>query len=219
MKICVCGWYYYPGFYRCLEKVHDFYPVTVIAHRPNTVSHLPTVNRENIGLEWGAYNHYLMNVWNGDSVLFTHDDTIIDNISVFDKISKLGQDCTFIFRDKEEAESNIYVHGRAVFMSEKYLLFCKENGGFWYDKENHGENYREDGSHNEGSRKMHDFIYKYIDTFHLNFATYQDYFTGFRGNIGIDGLITESFNMGYSTLKRETQEWMKELKPLGYEGG
>lgn len=218
MKICVCGWYYYPEFYRCLEEVHHIYPVTVIAHRPNTISNLPTVERENAGLEWGAYNHYLMNVWNGDSVLFTHDDTIIIDTNVFDKISKLTLDCTFIFRDTQEAEANIYIHGRAVLMSERYLLFCKESGGFWYDKENHGENYREDGSHNEGSRKMHDFIYKHINIFDLNFATYQEYFTGYRGSIGIDGLMVESFNLGYSTTKRKTKEWIRKLEFSEYGG-
>ena len=214
MKICVVGWYYYPEFYRQLEQVHEKYPVTIIAHRKNEISDLPTIERENIGLEWGAYNYYLMNVWDGGDVLFTHDDTLVSNLKAFDKIAGIGEDIAFIHRYKEEAEANIVVHGRSFFTSDRFLSFCKSHGGFWYDQENLGENYRQDGSHNEGSRHMVEFLWHYKDEFSTMVATVFDYANGYRGEIGINGLMKESFNLGYSAKKRETKAWLSNFNPI-----
>jgi hypothetical protein len=214
MKICVVGWYYYEDFYRKLEQVHERYPVIIIAHRKNEISYLPTVERENIGLEWGAYNHYLMNVWDGGDVLFTHDDTFVSDMRAFDKIAKIGEDIAFIHKYKEEAEANMVVHGRSFLASEKFLSFCKEQGGFWYDKENRGENYREDQSHNEGSRHMISYLIKWQEKFSTMIATIPEYCNGFRGQVGIDGLIKESFHLGYSKTKRESKEWLSKFVPI-----
>lgn len=168
MNICVAGWYFFDQFYDALLCVRWKYPVFVVAHKP--VPERFRIFRHkyimNIGLEFGCYNYFLMNLWNGKSnVLFTHDDTMIGDLAVFDKIAALPHDCAYIFRDYAEEAANGGKHGRAIFMSARFLEFTKnyecdcieakgyedkhhhigqflegqgKHKGFWFDSKNCG---------------------------------------------------------------------------------
>jgi len=139
MEICICGWYYHQPFFQEIEKVTDRFTVTVIAHRDGPAMDIRTVNRPNIGLDWGAYDFYLKNCWLGSSsVLFLQDDTEIDDIEELDRISSLDPDQIFIFRDENEAARNSYGHGRAFYCSQAFLFEVLVDGGFYYDAGNTG---------------------------------------------------------------------------------
>lgn len=136
MRICVCGWYYRPEFYRVLDasvykrctvgKRASYYADTVIA---------------NIGLEWAAYDYYVRNVWEGEDVLFTHDDAEITQ-EALDTVNRLDGRCNFIFQDEDAAGDNgkrgargIGIHGRAFKLRGDLI---RALGGFWFDWHNDG---------------------------------------------------------------------------------
>jgi hypothetical protein len=125
MQICVVGWHGHKDLYVMLQSIA--YPVVVISHKEdNDYLNLHTKNIPNIGLEFGAYDYYLKNIWEGGSVLFMHDDMIIDDVSVFDEIFRLKCDCSYIFRDSAEHMANGGKHGRTIYCSERFLEVIKE---------------------------------------------------------------------------------------------
>jgi hypothetical protein len=137
MRICVCGWYFRPGFYRTLAAVNERFPVTVVGNRPGPTRGLPIVVRDNTGLEWGAFSHYLTAVWDGKSdVLFMHDDAEAAP-AFFDEMAAATTDQAFVFRDRSEFEQ-AYSHGRAFVASASFLTLLGEHGGIWYDAGNRG---------------------------------------------------------------------------------
>jgi len=152
MKITVCGWYFDDNFYASLWKVKEKYPVFIVAHRDGDelkTFDLPYVVTENIGLEWGAYNHFLMNIWDGnDSILFMHDDIrfnpVVKNYEimpgelVFNYLAEINFDHSYIFQNRKEEILNYGQHGRVVLISERLLHLVKKERGFAYDKENQG---------------------------------------------------------------------------------
>jgi hypothetical protein len=120
----------------------------------------------NGGLEFGVYDYFLKNIWDGESdVLFMHDDIRIHDISFFDKVSKIPHDQAFIFKSELEEIQNGRIHGRCFFCSKRFLKLlsdyqcnCKETNdhenrdragdillkipphkGFWFDIYNFGE--------------------------------------------------------------------------------
>lgn len=155
MRICVCGWYLekFDKFYMNLHRIKNKYPIHVVSNKQSdyldTID-LPYTVRENTGLEWGAYNYYLMNIWNGiDSVLFCHDDIELSPVVVndelkepeflFDRIAETEVDQAYIFSTRHEDVENHSQHGRMVYMSQDFLLAAKQMGGFYYDKDNKGD--------------------------------------------------------------------------------
>ena len=171
MKICVAGWYFEPMFYMALSMVRDKYESFIVAHKPIPDYFirywgLKGLEIPNIGLEFGCYDWYLKVRWDGKSnVLFTHDDTLVRDVEVFDEIAKIPHDCAYIFRDYAEEMANGGKHGRAIFMSARFLKFTKnyecnchqakgfidehhhkgqwlegtgKHKGFWYDPQNRG---------------------------------------------------------------------------------
>lgn len=152
MKICVCGWYYYDSIYQDLVLVNEAYPVFVVAHRDDMWLRKSGFNfflRENRGLEWGAYDWYLKNAWDGESnVLYMHDDvrmrpvlkgfSTISPIKIFDAIAELEMDQAYIFKTERERLENYGIHGRAVFASARFNKQLLQDGGFWYDHDNTG---------------------------------------------------------------------------------
>ena len=144
MKICVCGWYYYPGFYQSLKAIDKRYPVHVVCNRKSElVRELSHSDRCNTGLDWGAYNFYLENVWDGhDSVLFIQDDTDVGAASVFVQIDNIkndsARDVVFLFNSPAEAAYNSNAHGRAFYCSARFLSGIKEEGNFPFDEGNRG---------------------------------------------------------------------------------
>ena len=151
MNICVCGWYFFEGFYAELWKVNKKHPVFIVAHKEDTIlkiCDLPYRVILNEGLEFGAYNYYLMNRWEGGDTLYTHDDIILlpriqnyeicDTSKIWDDISKIDSDQAYIFQDYEDNVYNSGKHGRMIFMSEKLQQWFKEHDGFWFDTQNKG---------------------------------------------------------------------------------
>lgn len=170
MNICVAGWYFkkYDDFYLALMRISDRYPVFVVANRWSDYLEtmgFPYCQRENTGLEWGAYHHYLMNIWDGKSnVLFCHDDIILHPLGIdyeiypgekiFDKIAQLPHDQAYIFQDRRQDAINHSMHGRMVYMSHRLLEKCRDNSGFWHDTENTGQTGEGDG-YNAAILKFH----------------------------------------------------------------
>jgi len=120
MEICVVGWHYEPSIYETLSAVRKEYPVTVIAHRESSVPisfDVPSILRENTGLEFGAYDYYLRNVWDGSSdVFFLHDDSNA-GIHSFREIAVLGESGM----DQAYINDQDCGHGRAIWMSGRIL--------------------------------------------------------------------------------------------------
>jgi hypothetical protein len=155
MAVCVCGWYLerFDASYMVLHRVNKKYPVHVVSNRQSeflATMDLPYTVRENTGLEWGAYNHYMMHIWDGASnVLFMHDDIVFhpfvkNNAEVmppelmFDNLAAMPVDQCYVFSSRSEDVENYSRHGRMVWMSKAFLTKAKELGGFWYDGKNTG---------------------------------------------------------------------------------
>lgn len=137
VQVCVCGWYFRPGFYTSLRDVPSSFEVVVVANRPGETLGLPTVERGNTGLDWGAFARFLDRSWNGRSdVLFLQDDVEVEP-AFWEDVAAIRDDQAFIFRDRAEFEV-AYSHGRAHFASARFLEALKEAGGIWYDEGNRG---------------------------------------------------------------------------------
>ena len=173
MQICVCGWYYYPSFYETLVKLRGIGgpAAVVIRHQPGDTQGLLCIDRENVGLEWGAYSYYLDKVWDGHSdVLFTQDDIEVFDLSFFGWAATIQEDICFIFNNEGESRYNGTAHGRMFFASSRFLVAATTLGGFWYDKGNHGfiakGNYRTEkpppgcSHHNAGIHRFTSFVPK-----------------------------------------------------------
>lgn len=168
MNICIAGFYYDRDLMDSMERISAEHQLYMVCHRLPKMSKTPKnaklIQIDNVGLEFHAYNHYLQNVWQGGNTLFMHDDVYVEAPSVFDDISKVIADCAYVFRDYAEEKANSGKHGRAIFMSERFMSFvkdfvcdcqwCKEtvddhnkgsmlpklnpHKGFWYDPNNNG---------------------------------------------------------------------------------
>ena len=140
MQICVCGWYYFPKFFDKLRlAVKQGYDAVVVRHQIGDTKGIRFVDRENTGLEWGAYSYFLENLWDGSSnVLFTQDDNEVNDDEFWNWCSGIKEDICCVFNNQSEAAYNSYAHGRMLFTSSKFLSAAKERGGFWYDKGNTG---------------------------------------------------------------------------------
>jgi hypothetical protein len=136
-QVCVCGWYYRPDFYEALRSVSDRVDITVVANRGGDTRGLRTLERENIGLEWGAFCYFLIRAWNAiANVVFLHDDTYVTD-RFWGDVERIAYDQAFIFRDVSEYES-AYSHGRAHFASARFLALVRASGGIWFDPGNRG---------------------------------------------------------------------------------
>jgi len=152
MNVCVCGWYYNPDFMRLLRQVHKKHPVSVIGNQPWADRDGYPYNyheRENRGLEFGAYDYYLKTLWNGGDTLFMHDDmhikpvirghNVVSPVVQFDDIAKFTDDVVFIFRNEQSRLRNVGIHGRVFFASDGFLTdLLQVNHGFDWDENNDG---------------------------------------------------------------------------------
>lgn len=137
MQICVCGWYYPRPFYERLCAVDGRHDVTVVANRPGDALGLRTIERENLGLDWGAYSFFLEHAWDGAAdVLFLQDDTRVSG-PFWDEMAAITHDQAFVFRDRAEFEA-AYSHGRAHVASARFLALARARGGIWFDRGNCG---------------------------------------------------------------------------------
>jgi hypothetical protein len=145
--ICLAGWYFHGPLITTLKRLAEEYPCFIVAHRdfagftggPSKLEKMEIGSRviPNVGLEWGCYDYYLKNIWNGGSVLFMHDDSEITEEALA-AIASIKFDQCYLFTTQEDAKINGYAHGRAMFCSHKFLTRLLADGGFWYDEGNKG---------------------------------------------------------------------------------
>jgi len=151
MNICVCGWYFREPFLSILKEVNKDFPVHIVANKMADILDdcgLDYSVRENTGLEFGAYDYYLKNIWDGEDTLFLHDDITINPIAknyevlppkyLFKDVSKLKGDLVYIFKNAHDKRKCFDVHGRVMFASGNFLTKLKQLGGFPYDEKNDG---------------------------------------------------------------------------------
>ena len=88
-----------------------------------------------------TYNYYLIHEWESGPTVYMHDDTIVGE-DFFLWISALAKEGeihhAFLFTDRRENALNAGGHGRAMFMSDNFQRVAYHDGGFFYDKGNHG---------------------------------------------------------------------------------
>jgi hypothetical protein len=136
-QICVCGWHYRRAFYEQLAAVAHRFDIVVVANRAGDTLGLRTVDRENTGLDWGAFSHFVDHAWNGaSSVVFLHDDTDVEP-PFWDEVEAAPCDQAFIFRNRDDFRV-AYSHGRAHLATARFLARVRERGGIWFDRGNRG---------------------------------------------------------------------------------
>jgi hypothetical protein len=165
MNVCICGWYYNKGFIdvmnRSLSLMHDIF---IIGHRDGDAGNIQKVIIQNVGLEFGAYDFYLKNIWGGGDVIFIHDDTEFD-FTAWNKINLLGLffDQVFIHENGIAELANGFAHGRALFCSERFLTRLLKDDGFWYAKGQvviENEISKEEKEHNRGIKSFLNYCMK-----------------------------------------------------------
>ncbi len=138
-KICVVGWYFFENFYKELKKSE--LDIFVVAHQTgDALKGLKHRVNPNVGLEYGAYNYYINNIWDGKSdVFFMHDD--MEAVEFDDLILSLYKE----FKRKKAGQGYVAsgphsgVGERFFYMSSKFIkIVKKEHNGMWYDEENLG---------------------------------------------------------------------------------
>lgn len=145
-QVCVAGWYFFRDYYNHLENIDN---VHVIAHREHPLrAGFAGCVRPNVGLEWGAYHHFLMNFWNGvDPVLFTHDDM---------RVTCSAADFVRYVRSLVEHPAVMAGPSYTQFfvLKSEALEKIRNEGGFWYDEENHGNVTHNKWQVNRGARSF-----------------------------------------------------------------
>mgnify|MGYP003982103799 CR=1 FL=1 len=70
--ICIVGWYFWDKFYKKISSSKS--SLHVVAHRYRETIENYNISysvKKNIGLEYGAYDWYIKNKWNGkNNILF-----------------------------------------------------------------------------------------------------------------------------------------------------
>jgi hypothetical protein len=168
MKICICGWYFYTPF---LKTIRDSpYSAYVVKNREGDTCDLPGEMSDRMsetggrGLEFGAYQQYLMKHWDGSSdVLFMQDDGTITPEALMD-IENLAHrrdiDQAFLFRDEYEEFVNGGHSGRAFWMRANVVGKFKAAGGFEVDWDNTG---------NTEGRQANGMIHAFAKTMSSNY--------------------------------------------------
>lgn len=137
LQVCVVGWYFRPDFYESLRDVADRFDVVVVANRSGNACGLRTIERENTGLDWGAFSCFLDHAWTASAgVLFLQDDTQVAP-SFWREVEQITCDQAFIFRHPGDFKS-AHSHGRAHFASARFLALVSAQGGIWFDSGNRG---------------------------------------------------------------------------------
>jgi hypothetical protein len=141
-KICVVGWSFSSSFYRFLSKKYP--KIThIVAHRYNKILDELELNysvTKNIGLEFGAYDWYIKNIWDKKSnVLFMHDDTIILKGDPIKDIFKKSLQYDYVYILSKNCRKRQFKSNRGFILSDKVIKnLLVDYDGFWYDKYNKG---------------------------------------------------------------------------------
>ena len=141
MKICIAGWYFEKELFDQLSQL-DFDVSVVVWHGRAAEKHKEiksyvkssgarVYKNWHGGLEFGNYDFYLKNIWDGESsVLFMHDDVRLYRKEVLKEMEEYLEGNNyyqaFIFRDEAEEISQGRQHGRAIFCNLLFLKFILE---------------------------------------------------------------------------------------------
>jgi hypothetical protein len=148
-KICIVGWHFFDKFYKKIEK--SSVDTHIVAHRYNSILDRRNLNYsvvQNVGLEFGAYDWYIKNVWDKKSgVLFMHDDVFIEKTFDLNNFFKLCGDADYVmFRNGSKVSGG----GRCIYLSGKMIsLLVKKYDGIWFDKNDRGYIWGEQGFYDE----------------------------------------------------------------------
>ncbi len=140
VKICLVGWHFSKTMYKPLSKCQ--LDVHVVAHRYNDMLDNLGFNYsviKNVGLEYGAYDYYIKNIWDKKSaVIFMHDDGKLKNNAMNEIVNKcksvdigyiLGATCNI----KRKTST------RCFYLSSKAIkLFLNKFGGIGFDTNDRG---------------------------------------------------------------------------------
>jgi len=220
VQICVVGWHYFSDFYKKLRKCK--YKAYIVAHRYNDILDRMKFDytvTKNIGLEYGAYNWFIGNIWDGESgVLLSHDDTSVSNVSVLDSML-----------DRCRKYDRVYITGRTKSKKQKYSTRCiylsgklikrylKEFGEIWYDKYNKGYTLCQKVAHDDKYDNKNDAASKFKVS--LNSLCKKNNFKTLEYNSkdlvfyrrGIDGKLDKKQFNDNSIFGRETDISLEEL--------
>ncbi len=141
VKICIVGWHFLKTMYKPLSKCQ--FDVHVVAHRHNDILDNFGFNYsviKNVGLEYGAYDYYIKNIWDKKSdVIFMHDDGELKNNKAIDNIVNrykhvdigyvLGATCNV---KRKTSTRCFYLSSTAI------SLFLKKFGGIGFDANDRG---------------------------------------------------------------------------------
>lgn len=141
MNICISGWYFHRPLLETIAAAA--YPALIVGHRDHETYGLEMVRTpEGRGLDFGCYQQYLMEHWDGVSdVLFMQDDGEVtrealdeaEALCIKDQI-----DQAFIFQNEVEEYVNAGMSGRAFWCRANFLKSWKDSGGFPVDWGNVG---------------------------------------------------------------------------------
>jgi hypothetical protein len=188
MNICVVGWYFYPELYKMLEECS--HNVFVVKHKLGDSRSLPSELVSNVGLEFGAYDWYLMHHWKGGATLFMHDDVSL----TAEKLDEIERECSTedqacVFSSMKESQDNGTYHGRMIYCSHRLLSLKKEDGGIWFDAKNTGQvgSHRDDNdTHNAGIKHFQNEMVLWSSILETNkIVLIPDIKLGFRGNLEV----------------------------------
>jgi len=168
-KICVVGWYFLNNFYRKMEK--NLFDTHIIAHRHHEILNSKKFKYDlikNIGLEFGAYNYYIRNVWDKKSnVLFMHDDVVIKTTK---GLNDIFEGCKKI--DYVSVRNNLKFSGggRCFYLSNKMIsLLLKDFGGIWFDVYDRGYIWGKKYFYDDIYYEIENDLPKYVDKIGINF--------------------------------------------------
>ncbi len=125
--------------------------VHIVAHRYNKILNSKKLKYsiiKNIGLEFGAYDWYIKNIWDKKSnIVFMHDDIVIDKTFNFNDLFKLSKGKDYVvFRN----DLKISGGGRCIYLSNKLIsLLVSEYNGIWFDANDRGYIWGDKGFYDE----------------------------------------------------------------------
>lgn len=155
MNICVSGWYFHAPLLEAIAR--SGYLAFVVKHRDRDTFGIPSVMTPDAkGLEFGCYQQYLMEHWNGGDVLFMQDDGEIHGNALSDIEAlhmKADIDHAWIFRDEYEEFVNSGMSGRAFWCRASLLEKLKASGGFDVDWTNEKDTQGRRGNYGVGMLK------------------------------------------------------------------
>jgi len=124
-NICVLGYHYRPKFYEFLNSIRDWLDICVVRRGLKQDEPIGSLNDGKApieGLDFGGYDYYLKNVWDGKSpVLYMHDDTKM-NIKGLDVVSRYSSyDRVFFFGSERSKIMYKGKSARAFYCSRKFM--------------------------------------------------------------------------------------------------